>query len=239
MPEEAEAVRHAFELYASGSRSIADIGELLNGRGLRPRSKRRKTRCSKDNVGGMLANLFYVGDIVYKGEIVAQGRHEPIIDRALWQQVYDAKLRRAARRATHPTARRTYLLSGVARCTRFSALLWGNRSRGLHYYEARRDSADIAARTGRVAQARRVSRGRLGASSPTSISRTTGRASSSRWSRRAGTPILSNKSASAYRQGASAPCGCCSTGKSTKAWRARSRAASMPASPSSHLPTRA
>ena len=66
----------------------------------------------------MLSNAFDAGDIVYKGEVVAAGPHEPIIDR----EVFDRVQRARASRTRHPqrlargVTTRPYLLRGIATC---------------------------------------------------------------------------------------------------------------------------
>ena len=87
VPEEAEAIRGIFERYAGGSASLDELTNDLNARGFAPRSKRGNTRFGQKTVRGMLANRFYVGDIVYRGEVVALGQHEPIVDRDLFERV--------------------------------------------------------------------------------------------------------------------------------------------------------
>jgi hypothetical protein len=55
----------------------------------------------------------------HKGEVVADGQREPIIDRATWETL-QAKIRRVAR-VGRPS---THLLSGIARCGRCRGPLW-------------------------------------------------------------------------------------------------------------------
>ena len=66
VPEEAEIVRQAFELYASGTKTFQQIAARLNQTEFRPRAKRKDRRdrqylWSKDTVRDMLANRFYLG----------------------------------------------------------------------------------------------------------------------------------------------------------------------------------
>lgn len=87
VPEEAEALRSMFESYAVGNASLNDLADRLNARGFQPRSKRGHTTFGAKAVRGMLSNRFYIGDITYKGEVVARGQHEPVIEPNLFDLV--------------------------------------------------------------------------------------------------------------------------------------------------------
>lgn len=133
IPEEAEAVRSLFVSYAAGGKSMRDMANELSALGFHPRSKRGKDRFSKAGVERILANPFYVGDILYKGSVVSQGRHDPIVERDLFEQVRERRRLRAAY-PQRPATRRVYLLAGVGRCALCSGPLWANSSRSYHYY---------------------------------------------------------------------------------------------------------
>ena len=135
--EEAEALRGAFERYSLGDASLMDIAEYLNERGFAPRSKRGSPQFGQKTVRGMLANRFYIGDIVYKGDVVAAGLHEPVVSRELFQRVQDVReKRRSAPQSNHtaPTSR-AYLLQGIAICAGCGGPMWANSmANGRHYY---------------------------------------------------------------------------------------------------------
>ncbi|MQC83050.1 MAG: hypothetical protein DWG75_02180 [Chloroflexi bacterium] len=82
----------------------------------------------------MLSNRFYVGEISYKNEFTVKGKHEAIIDHALWQSVAESRHRRSAQRGTGSRGNHPYLLRGTGICSLCQAGLWGNRSRNHHYY---------------------------------------------------------------------------------------------------------
>ena len=96
VPEEAETVRGIFRRYLELGAIRALVADL-DQRGIR--SKRRDL-ANGETVGGgrfgvgalshFLKNRFYIGEIAYHGEI-HQGEHEPILDRALFEEV-QAKL---------------------------------------------------------------------------------------------------------------------------------------------------
>jgi site-specific DNA recombinase len=92
LPDEAETVRQIFETYARLG-SLSEVQKELRQRGIV--SKHRTLKDGR-KVGGIdfstasLANLlhnrFYIGEVDYKGEIL-KGPQEPILDRALFDQV--------------------------------------------------------------------------------------------------------------------------------------------------------
>jgi DNA invertase Pin-like site-specific DNA recombinase/DNA-binding CsgD family transcriptional regulator len=94
LPDEAETVRQIFEAYARLG-SLSEVQKELRQRGIV--SKHRTLKDGR-KVGGIdfstasLANLlhnrFYIGEVDYKGEIL-KGPQEPILDRALFDQVQE------------------------------------------------------------------------------------------------------------------------------------------------------
>ena len=136
VPDEAEAVRRAFEEYAAGNFSMLQVAEGFNDAGFRPRSKRGRQAFSKATIAGILSNPFYVGDVTYHGEVVAPGQHEPIVSRELWSRAQQVRAERAWKpqvRGAHPN--RPYLLSGVGVCCACGSPLWANTTgRGRNNY---------------------------------------------------------------------------------------------------------
>ncbi len=120
VPEEAEVVRFMFERYVTGRYSLGEIAEMVNDRGWRTRAGRR---FSKDTVTDMIRNPYYAGKVVYKasqqqagvGEIF-DGRHEPIISEDVWEASVQIRNQHQRRARISQAARRTYLLSQLARC---------------------------------------------------------------------------------------------------------------------------
>jgi DNA invertase Pin-like site-specific DNA recombinase len=95
VPEEAEAVRLAFEWYATGQYSHASVAKALNDAGYRMVSKRHPGGYpfTKDTVTAMLQNRFYTGVVTLYGEEVRDaegqpvGKHDPIISQDLFDRV--------------------------------------------------------------------------------------------------------------------------------------------------------
>lgn len=89
----ASVVRRVFELYDQG-RTANQIAATLQHDG----TPYPRHRWSADNVGKILDRPAYVGILEHDGQWI-QGRHPPLIDRAVWERV---QARRAARRARYP-----------------------------------------------------------------------------------------------------------------------------------------
>ncbi|MDW8069079.1 MAG: recombinase family protein [Anaerolineae bacterium] len=133
---EASGVRLAFEKYATGQYSDADIARILNEAGYRPRGRGQRALplFGKDAVTLMLRNRFYIGEIQYRRQWYP-GLHEPIISRELFERVQ--KVREQRRGKIGVTARktsRTYILAGLARCARCGWPMRGSASSGKRYY---------------------------------------------------------------------------------------------------------
>ena len=92
VPAEAATVRTIFERYEVLG-SIRALADELDRQGIRSKPRRRSNGCT---VGGgrlgvgalahLLKNRFYIGEIVYRGE-VHRGQHEPILHSALFEEV--------------------------------------------------------------------------------------------------------------------------------------------------------
>jgi site-specific DNA recombinase len=133
---EASGVRLAFEKYATGQYSDADVARILNEAGYRPRGrgKRALPLFGKDAVTLMLRNRFYIGEVQYRRQWYP-GLHEPIISRELFERVQ--KVRAERRGKLGVTARKTsrvYILAGLARCARCGWPMRGSASTGKRYY---------------------------------------------------------------------------------------------------------
>src|SRR5271168_5316512 len=91
-PEEAELVNRIFDLYLKLG-CVSKLREVLERDGVR--SKQRTSGTGRSSGGvvysrgalyGMLQNRIYLGEITHKKSSYP-GQHQPIIDRALWDQV--------------------------------------------------------------------------------------------------------------------------------------------------------
>lgn len=77
-------------MYAAGDATLEDIQSELTDRGLRTRATQRRPSgpISISKIHQLLQDAYYVGIVSYKGEEYA-GRHEPLIDRDLFDEVQD------------------------------------------------------------------------------------------------------------------------------------------------------
>jgi len=79
-PDKSKLVVRVFQLYSQGGLTFDMIGEQLHREGYIYRPS--MPRMSPGSISYMLANRFYVGDIVWKGQIYP-GKHRPLVDRTV------------------------------------------------------------------------------------------------------------------------------------------------------------
>ncbi|CEI47093.1 Recombinase [Propionibacterium freudenreichii] len=86
--ERGELVSWAFQVFASGLWTVAELQRELERRGLttRPTPRRPARPLGKSSLRRMLRNTYYKGDITYK-EVTYRGSHEPLVPREVWYQV--------------------------------------------------------------------------------------------------------------------------------------------------------
>ena len=89
-PVRGPLIRTAFELYATGEYTLADLADELYERGLRmPRNARYPERgISTNHLAVVIRDDYYCGWITYAGQKY-KGRHEPLIDEDLFDRVQD------------------------------------------------------------------------------------------------------------------------------------------------------
>jgi DNA invertase Pin-like site-specific DNA recombinase len=133
-PAEAAVVRRIFEDYINGV-GVNRIAARLNADGIRTR---KGSEFSARSILAVLPNRTYLGEICLKGETLATGAHEPIIEAETFEQ---AERLRAAKKsrpnggAGRPAKR--HLLDGLLYCVnghRMLARRWGHSD----YYTCQR-----------------------------------------------------------------------------------------------------
>ena len=89
-PERGPLVRWAFEAYATGDWTTRQLLEELTERGLtsRPGPHSPARPISLTTLGDVLANPYYIGQVNFQG-VQYPGRHEPLIERQLFDRVQD------------------------------------------------------------------------------------------------------------------------------------------------------
>ena len=130
VPAEAEAVRTIFARYLELG-SIRALAAELDRQGIRskprPLSNGLTVGGKRFGVGALahlLKNRFYIGEVVYRGE-VHRGEHDPILERALFEEV-QGKL------AAQAVARRSRLRGSPALLTGRLFDIRGNRMSPSH-----------------------------------------------------------------------------------------------------------
>ena len=130
VPAEAETLRTIFTRYLDLN-SIRALAEELDREGIRSKQRRlsngRSVGGGRIGVGALahlLKNRFYIGEVVYRGE-VHRGKHEPILERALFDAV-QAKL------AAQAVARRCRLRGSPAILSGRLFDICGNRMSPSH-----------------------------------------------------------------------------------------------------------
>ncbi len=114
-PERAPIIVWAFETYATGLYSLADITILLEARGLRSRGNRRRAPhpLTIARVHKLLSNPYYAGYITHQGHIY-EGRHERLISQELFDKVQ--AVLHAHRHAGERDRKHQHYLKGTIRC---------------------------------------------------------------------------------------------------------------------------
>ncbi|GAB3156116.1 hypothetical protein GCM10027058_29670 [Microbacterium neimengense] len=119
-PERAPLVSWAFEQYATGRHSIAQLCALLEDHGLVTRASRKWPAgpLSKSRLAQMLRDPYYTGVIRYKGKLHS-GRHQPLVSKETFlavQDVLDQRNRKGDRDRVH-----FHFLRGLLYCNRCHA----------------------------------------------------------------------------------------------------------------------
>ncbi len=114
-PERAPLIRWAFETYATGYYSLADLDALLAARGLRTKGNRRYSSrpLNQSSIHRMLTNDYYAGVVTYRGKKYP-GRHPELVSRTLFDRVQD--ILHAHNRSGERDRKRSHYLKGTLYC---------------------------------------------------------------------------------------------------------------------------
>jgi site-specific DNA recombinase len=114
-PERSDLVRSAFELYATGGYSVAQLTDELAERGLRGRGRRDRPEkpLVVSSVADLLANPVYTGMVEWQG-VTYPGQHQPLVDEATFHRVQQLLTTRAVRGTRD--RRHRHELKGVLWC---------------------------------------------------------------------------------------------------------------------------
>ncbi|MGO1543136.1 MAG: recombinase family protein [Gulosibacter sp.] len=128
--ERAQVIRWAFTTYATGEWSLHRLARGMTQLGftLPTRAGKPSRVLTVSSLQKLLRNPYYCGIVTYCG-VEYPGRHEPLIDTALWQRVQDAL---TARRNTSTRDVHTHYLKGLLRCGECGSSMMFNRTRNNH-----------------------------------------------------------------------------------------------------------
>lgn len=134
--ERAAHITWAFQFYATGQPSIAQVTAELKKRGLtsRPTAKTRGKALSNAQVHRLLHNKYYRGIVTYDG-VDYPGRHAPLVDALTFQKVQE--LLDYRRINGDRSWRHKHHLKGIAYCGRCGSKMGYGPSKGKsgHTYE--------------------------------------------------------------------------------------------------------
>ncbi len=86
--ERAEHIKWAFEIYATGQVSVAELAHELEERGLKSRTTAKfvGSPLTRSMVHRLLSNPYYIGKLRYGG-VIYDGNHAPLVDEITFQHV--------------------------------------------------------------------------------------------------------------------------------------------------------
>ncbi len=136
-PNETKAplIRKAFQLYATGKYSLAQVREKVNALGMSGRLHKMKRKdgtpriLSVSNYQRLLQNPVYVGMFRFNGEL-HQGKHEPIVSKSLFDQVQEVFTRRM--RPKTPDLK-PFLFRGAFLCGECGCMITTETQKGHNY----------------------------------------------------------------------------------------------------------
>lgn len=110
-PVRAPFIKQAFEMFATGNFNVFDITDIMYEKGLKTKHGKK---LSYSRMYEILRNKVYIGEVHWGNVHVKEGKHEPIIERDLFDRVQ----RLLNTKGLHSCRRRKYswLLSGILTC---------------------------------------------------------------------------------------------------------------------------
>ncbi|MBI2340165.1 MAG: recombinase family protein, partial [Deltaproteobacteria bacterium] len=126
-PVKGPLITKLFEAYASGRTTLKQLRELCTSWGLVSRSG-KKVALAK--VHATLLNPFYYGLVRYKDDC-AQGVHEPLVSKELFDRVQETLKRRGK---PNKVKKHHFSLVGLAKCATCGGAITAERKKGHAYY---------------------------------------------------------------------------------------------------------
>ena len=123
-------MKKAFEYYASGRYTLFGLTEKLYAEGLRARNG---SIVCKSRLHTLLKDPFYYGSMLWKGVLYKDGKHEPLISKALFDEVQLALTRKDA-----PFYKRhVHIFSKMMKCGDCGGTLYAEVQKGHIYYSCK------------------------------------------------------------------------------------------------------
>lgn len=142
-PERSHFIVRIFELYASGTESIATIWETITKEGLRGINGQK---LSKSNIELILKDTFYYGMAVSKKHGPYPHKYQPLILRELFDKCEVVRQRRG-RTPAKEISKRAYIFKGLLRCQNCRCLLTPEIKKGKFIYYSCTNAKNICKRT--------------------------------------------------------------------------------------------
>ncbi|MDB5358537.1 MAG: hypothetical protein JWN24_4990 [Phycisphaerales bacterium] len=130
--ERGPLIRKAFELYSTGTYTLDRLSETVNGLGLTNASgtKFKGKPLSRVQYSRFLQNPIYYGTFCYGGEHY-EGKHEPIITKALFDQCQEVMARKSQPKVLDRF--KPYLYRGYFRCGECGCFITTETQKGYNY----------------------------------------------------------------------------------------------------------
>jgi DNA invertase Pin-like site-specific DNA recombinase len=116
-PETYPGLVMVFDLALEG-KTDRQVAQALNAAGYRTAGNQGNRPFTKDTVGGILTNHFFVAELADGTGGWIKAKHKPFIDREKFDTVQELRSSARSPRLTINTRARTYSLSYIARCSR-------------------------------------------------------------------------------------------------------------------------
>ena len=128
-PERAVLVQWAFETYATGEWTIAQLAEALQAKGLQalPQGRSTPKLIHPSRVAHMLSNRYYLGYVNFRG-VEYPGRHQPIVSQPVFdavREILEERFRAGEKQRLH-----NHYLKGTIFCARCGSRLCFTRAKG-------------------------------------------------------------------------------------------------------------
>jgi site-specific DNA recombinase len=142
-PTLAPVIKRTFEVYAEGDRTLDNIKDFLAENGVLSKKlgswNKGGMKVHHDRIRRMLRNPFYYGHFEYGGEVY-EGKHQPIISKALFDKVQEVLERRTHRMTSERVPK---AFAGLLRCGECGLAITAEVQKGHVYYRCTKKSKTV------------------------------------------------------------------------------------------------